>query len=299
MFVWTISVLGSVCFAIANVVARRGLVYVADATIGIMLSVPVGLPYYLAILAVIGQVGSLFSFSWQNYLWLAGAGIVHYVLGRSLNYRAMKLIGANLTNIILGISPLVTAIIAISVLRETFTWRILIGTLLVTFGLMGVGVTRETFQKGGRLFPGVSRTAILCAAGAGTLWGLTPIMVKMGLSGTSGVGAPIAGAFVSHAAATIVLAFNLRRPDKRASLFGMKGRAAVFFVLSGLSIVTAHLVRYIALSMAPASVVTPPLSISPVFVLLFSFLINRKIEILNLAVILGTIAMVVGAILVV
>jgi uncharacterized membrane protein len=53
----------------------------------------------------------------------------------------------------------------------------------------------------------------------------------------------------------------------------------------------------VALGLAPASVVAPLVSITPVFLLVFSFLFNRKLEIFSRSVIIGTVTVVMGTIL--
>ena len=64
--------------------------------------------------------------------------------------------------------------------------------------------------------------------------------------------------------------------------------------MAGLLSFTANFVRYIALKLAPASVVTPLASTVPVFVLIFSFVFNRKLEIFNARVVIGTLFVVIG-----
>ena len=59
-----------------------------------------------------------------------------------------------------------------------------------------------------------------------------------------------------------------------------------------------YLVFILALSLAPASVVAPLVSISPVFLLFFSFLFNRNLEIFSLPIIIGAVTVVIGGILI-
>jgi len=73
----------------------------------------------------------------------------------------------------------------------------------------------------------------------------------------------------------------------------------IMFSLVGLSSALAHLLRYIALDIGLASVVTPLFSIAPIFHIFLAYLLNRKLEVFSKAVILGTFAVVVGTILIV
>ena len=68
----------------------------------------------------------------------------------------------------------------------------------------------------------------------------------------------------------------------------MPGRAIGLFVFVGLFAALANLFRFIALHLAPASVASPLTSSSPIFLLIFSFLFNRQLEIFSRPVIIGT-----------
>ena len=122
-------------------------------------------------------------------------------------------------------------------------------------------------------------------------WGVAPIFVKLGLDG---IGSPVAGAFISFVAATASLSLSLLNQRIRISISATSGRAAGLFFTAGLFSFAANFVRYIALKLAPASVVTPLASTVPVFVLIFSFVFNRKLEIFNTRMVLGAISVVIG-----
>ena len=132
----------------------------------------------------------------------------------------------------------------------------------------------------------------------GLITGIDYIFMKLGLSSTSSP-SPVAAAFISFAAATVVSSAFLCNENKRTTLFNMKREGVRLYFISGMFGSVGHLMRYVALSLGPASVVAPIVSTSPIFVLLFSFLLNRKLEVFSLNVIIGIIAVVVGAILLV
>jgi len=69
------------------------------------------------------------------------------------------------------------------------------------------------------------------------------------------------------------------------------------FVLNGLLAGGVNLLRYLALNLSPASVVSPLFSTSPIFLLGLSFLFNRKIEVFGRFVVIGIIAVVIGSVL--
>ncbi len=291
-----LAILGALTFAFSGIVTRRAVIRVVNAAAGVLITVPLGVPFFLLILIATGQTGSVLGFSWQSYAWLSAAGIIHFVAGRSLSYGCVQLVGQNMANVLHRVSPLVAVVLGVSILGETLTWQLIVGVLLIVGGITLAVLTPQMLRRGRGLFSGIPRKAILLGAGAGLSWGITPILIKLGLNGS---GSPVAGAFISYSVATIVLSFFLWNPNTRAAFMSIKSRALGLFLLVGLLAATAQLLRYTALDTTPASVVSPLFSTSPIFQLILAFLFNRKLEVFNRMVIVGTMAVVVGSILLV
>ncbi|MFC1874402.1 EamA family transporter [Chloroflexota bacterium] len=289
-----LAVLAALTFSFYGIISRRAVVSLPDATAGVLISVPISVPFFIFILAITGQISDVTSFSWQSYLWLSAAGIVHFIIGRSLSYKCVQLVGMNISNIVQRVSTLVAVTLGITVLSEPITWQLTVGVLLITTGVLIAGSNSLMFK--GNALAGISPMALLFGLGAGIAWGTSPILIKIGLEGS---GSPVAGAFISYSAATIALGISMWDGKRREALFSLKGRTAVLFSLAGLLAAGAHLLRYIALSMAPASVISPIFSISPIFMLTLAFLFNRKLELFSAPVIIGTIAVVIGSLLLV
>tara|TARA_B100000809_G_C14901830_1_gene446549 strand:- start:182 stop:502 length:321 start_codon:yes stop_codon:yes gene_type:complete len=72
--------------------------------------------------------------------------------------------------------------------------------------------------------------------------------------------------------------------------------AVRWFVLSSLLTFSAQLSRYLALAVAPVTVVVPLMRTVPIFVQVFSFLINRNLEVFSTAVVIGILCTVAGTI---
>jgi drug/metabolite transporter (DMT)-like permease len=208
----------------------------------------------------------------------------------------VQLVGANIATIFFRTAPLVAVFLGISVLGESVTWQLIVGVLLIFGGIMITGFNPQMLRNGYGLPSGIPRKAILLGVGSGLSWGISPIMVKIGLEGS---GIPAAGAFISCLAATIVLTFFMLKPNTRVAFKAITSGPLKLFLIMGLLVNTTQLLRYTALGMAPASVVSPLFSISPIFQLVLAFLFNRKLEVFNKPIILGTIAVVIGSILLV
>lgn len=290
------ALLAAIAYASNTILIRRAVLKVSDAALGILISVPMGVPLFFSILAVTGQTGSIFRFSRQDYLWLSLAGILHFVVGRSLYYECVQRVGANIAGILRRSNILVAVILGITVLDETLTWRLVAGVSLIITGITLTGFSPQTFRNTDGRFVRVPLRALLYGLGCGLSWGISPIFVKMALKGS---GSAIAGGFISFLAATAVLGISVTARKRRTAGKELIGSAGVLFFSAGLLSFIANLVRYVALGLAPASIVTPLVATEPVFVMMLSFLFNRKLEIFSRPVIIGTIIVVAGTILLV
>jgi len=288
-----LAVITALTFAVSIIILRRAVIQVTDATAGTIITIPTILLFITIILTIIGQIDSVFSFSWQSYLWFSSAGIVHHLVGRSLNYNSVRLVGANVTSVMRRIQPLVTVILGISILGEALTWQLIVGVLLIFFGIMVAGVAPEDFRSGRNLFSGIPRRALLFGFGNGLAWGISPIMVKMGLRGSD---SPMGGLLIALLAATITSSILLYNPNTRAALAGITLRAVSLFFKVAVIEGTALLARYTALSIAPASVVEPLVSTSLILIIILSFLFNRNLEVFSKPIMMGIIAVVAGSI---
>jgi uncharacterized membrane protein len=124
---------------------------------------------------------------------------------------------------------------------------------------------------------------------------VSPIFVRMALEGT-GPGASLAGGLISYLAASAVLAIILLWPGRWRELFALTRESAKWFTFSGIFVCLSQIFRYMALSVAPVTVVTPILRLSLIFRFVFSWLINREHEIFGGRAIAGTIVSLVGAV---
>jgi len=287
-----LGILSALAFALNAIFTRRGVLKVADPAVGALISVPLGVPFFFLILATMRELGSIASFSWQAYAWLAAAGIANFAVGRSFNYRLVRMVGANLASVINQFSPLVSVILGITVLSEPLSWRLALGVFLIIGGMLATTINpRKNDLKN---ISAVTGKAWLTGLLVGISWGISPIFIKIGLGDS---GSPMAGAFVSFVAATAVLSTSLWSASGRTSLRSTKGMALLFFCIAGSLSATAQLLRYVALSIGAASVVQPVISLNPLFLLALSFFFNRKIEAFGPMVIIGILAAVGGTIL--
>ena len=90
------ALLAAFTFSLGTVSMRRGVFQAGESLTGVLISITIGAILFSLIILSTRDWIELFSLSWQAFTLLGAAGIVHFVLGRTLNYTAWRLIGANI-----------------------------------------------------------------------------------------------------------------------------------------------------------------------------------------------------------
>jgi len=288
------AILGALVFAFCGITIRRSVIKIPDASLGVLINVPTGLLFFLLILIATDQIGHLGDFTWRDLLYFSAAGILQLAVYRSFMFNCIKLVGANVTSALRRIRTLVAVILGIGFLGEPLSLNLITGVLLIVFGVTLTGLGPQSFTGGKGISANTLKKTLLFGFLGGLAGGTSPILIKMGLSDSA---SPLGGAFISHLAATIILCIPLTNPVKRKNLRTMPATAVGLFMLNGVLAGSATLLRYLALKLSPASVVSPLFSISPIFLLGLSFLFNRKIEIFSRFIVIGIITVVIGSIL--
>lgn len=101
---------------------------------------------------------------------------------------------------------------------------------------------------------------------------------------------------MSYLAATVVLMLVLALPGRWTDFRRIGRGTAKWFVVSGLLACLSQMARYMALAVAPVSVVSPIQRLSLVFRVYFGWLINPKHEVFDGRVIAGTVVSLIGAV---
>src|SRR5690606_22215579 len=125
--------LAAATFAFNNAAARRG-VLTGSVARAIAIPRPIGVPLVFIGALAVGALPILAEFSATSLLYLATAGVIHFVWGRYCNYRATKAMGANLVGPVQQVSLVLTLGLAIGILGEALTPLRVIGILLVVLG---------------------------------------------------------------------------------------------------------------------------------------------------------------------
>lgn len=282
-------------FGLNNAALRRGVLK-GSVLQAMAITVPMGVPLFALAAAALGGLGALDGFSAQGLFWLAVAGIVHFIIGRYGNYRATRAMGANLSGPVQQMSILVSLVLALLYLGESLTPLSVLGILLVVVGPL---VMMRGRQKGEKTRSGFEPRyaegyfyGAVCALG----YGASPLFIAWGLEG-GGVAESLAGGLVSYAASAAVIGLILLVPGQLGQVLTLERGPAGWFVVSGLFVFLSQMFRYMALAVAPVSIVVPIQRLSVVFRVLFSWLINRDHELFGFWVLFGIAISLVGAVL--
>jgi drug/metabolite transporter (DMT)-like permease len=306
--------LGAFTFALNNVTMRRGVV-TGSVLQGMALTVPIGGLSFLVMTASFGELGQLTMFPMAALVWLAGQGIVHFVIGRYCNYRSNQLMGVNLTAPVVQLQVPFAMLLAVLTLHEKFTVLQAIGSALM---LGGSFITQTNAGRGsernsatlpaaaGRIQeeatpkpsfqPRVVRGYIF-GLGAAMCYGSSPLMAREAFLHAPGV-STVAGGSLAYLAATLFFSLILLKPGSVANIKSLRRENLPWFLASSVLVAISQAFVYASLAAAPLMVVTPILQLSLVFRLFLSQLINRDHEVMNTAVIIGAFTAVTGSLLV-
>ncbi|MBI2133187.1 DMT family transporter [Candidatus Woesearchaeota archaeon] len=225
-----------------------------------------------------------FILNWKAVAVFAVAGILAPGFARMLRYASLERMGIARTGPITATSPIISTAIAVFFLGEHLTLAIVLGTLLILGGILVA--SRKDLDT--------NREDMIFAFGAAVLVGIALPIRKYGLSLLD---SPI---LVGTVTATIALfiAITLIGFTGNLSKVSYKDRNMKFYLAAGVCTSAAFVLNYYAVSSGNVSTIGPLLQTTAIFALIFSQLFIRHLEGLTKEVWIGTIVVVVGAILV-
>lgn len=294
-----LALLSAAAFALNNAAARRGVLS-GSVLQAMAISVPFGVPFFFAGLFVFGSVEDLAAFSGREIAWLAAAGILHFVLGRYANYRGQKAIGVVMMGPIQDLNIVISIVLAVIFLGEKITPLMAIGITLVVVGPALVFETKAkkaARPKRSATFKPAYAEGFLFAALSGLAYGASPILVRIGLEGSPDIGRGVAAGLISYIAATALIGAFLLMPGGYRHVRSMRPHEALWFTIAGFFVGIAQMTRYMALAVAPVSVVAPIMRLSSIFRIYFSWILNRQHEEFSSTIIIATFVSLMGAVI--
>jgi drug/metabolite transporter (DMT)-like permease len=289
-----LAVLSAASFAATNATGRRGVVTGTPAQ-GMVLSNPVGVLCFLVVAVLTGEISRVGEFSSIAAAWMAGVGVLHFVLGRYANFRANQSAGTNLTAPVVQLNSIVTLSLAVVVLHEPCTLLQIIGGVTMLSGAFITQRQRQARAPAVPIFSPRYAEGYLFALFAALAYGTSPIMTRSALQST-GLSSAILGGLIAYGAATAVITVMiLASPSLRRNIMSMRRENLGWFISSGVYVALAQGFLYAAVSVAPLMVVIPLLQLSLMFRFFFSMWLNPQHEVFGVKVIIGSVISILGA----
>jgi drug/metabolite transporter (DMT)-like permease len=255
----------------------------ADADAGALVTTAVAALVCIVIAAALGQWSRV---PWGDTWPFLVAGIVAPGISQLLFTRAVGLIGASRTAILVGISPVLSAAIAIALLGEPFRVSLAIGTLFVVCG--GTLLAAEGGRVRGFLTLGAG-----FGATAAALFSVRDNFVRWVERGSSVPGVVAAACSLTAASAVlvaVVAAGGEMIPRTRA--------AAKPFLLPGVIYGTAYAFLLTAFDRGRVTIVAPLYATESLWAVVFSALILRRAERLGPRLVAASLLVVAGGALI-
>jgi drug/metabolite transporter (DMT)-like permease len=210
--------------------------------------------------------GDLSGLDWVDTWPFLVTGLFAPGISQILFTRAVGVIGPSRTAVFVGVSPVLSAAIAVTVLDEPLHVALVLGTLLVVAG--GTLLVRERVGPGALLSLGIGM-----ALGAALLFAVRDNLVRWAARGSDVPGFVAASA--SLASATLVIAVVvLLRPHA-----GLRVRQTFRpFVLSGLVYGISYACLYSAFDRGRVTVVAPLVATESLWAVLISIVVLRHSE---------------------
>jgi uncharacterized membrane protein len=305
-----LAVLSSAAFALNAATVRRGVLK-ASVSQGMAITVPIGVPLFLCAALFAGYLGAVSEFSARALFLLSLAGVLHFVWGRYCNYRATKAMGATAGMPLRALDFPLKLALAIVFLGEVLTPLRILGIGLILAG-GALAIKRRKHRKAeAKARPAPESVGAAAAPVPAfepnytegytfillsiTGYGLSPLFVRMALEDV-GLGPALAGGLVSYLAASAVIGLTFLKPGQLAHVRAIDSTSTKWFLVSALFVALSHMFRYMALAVAPITVVAPIQRAASLLRVVFNWLINRDYEVFEPRLLAGIFVSVLGGV---
>ncbi|MBI2185158.1 MAG: DMT family transporter [Thaumarchaeota archaeon] len=253
------------------------------------------LPMYITLALADGEMTVLPTSGYYFLLIFAAQGLIHFVIGRTLNWKSIQLIGAARASQINKTEAIFTMILAYLILSDPLTLPIAIGGLAVITGTLIISKSgdRGTSSK---TTAGNFRKGVALGILTGLSWGSSPLLIREGLRTLR---LPLGGGLIAAVSGALGLVLMLAATGRISKLRGIPLSSMKYVLAAGAIFSVATVTRILSLVEIPATVFAPIQATSPLFSILFAYLFMRRSESLNILVGLGAAFTVGGSLLII
>ena len=274
----------AICFSIAHIFVRRGLVY-SNALTGSLISLGTTTTIFWLLAVLFIPLPNMIVPAMAYFI---AAGIFAPGIGQTLGYIGMERIGVARSAPIVNTSPIFSSLLAVSLLDEVWTVQNVIGTCLVILSVVILSSDRPTqrqWRKSDIAYPVLGAMA----------FGISTTLRKSGLNEFPN---PLLAAAVTVGTAFLVLCAIVHFGfGRRALQFNHQGSGWLF--AAALLNACAILSLFFALNIGRIVEVEPLVACNPLLTLLWTAIFLRGIERLSRRIVISAIATVAGTVLVI
>jgi drug/metabolite transporter (DMT)-like permease len=274
----------ALCFSIAHIFVRRGLVH-SNALTGSLISLGTSAVIFWLLLIALLPLSALRAPAVGFFI---AGGIFAPAIGQTLGYIGMERIGVARSSPIVNTSPIFSSILAVVFLGEVWLPQNIIGTCLVILGVVVLS-TRNAAAGEWRM------KDVIYPVFAAVAFGISTTLRKTGLMA---VPEPLLGAAVTLGTAFMVLLIIIRLRGGRQQL-KINRKSSGWLFGAALVNTAAILSFFAALNLGQIVRVEPLVACNPLLTILWTGIFLRQIEQLSGRIILGALVTVAGTVLVV
>jgi len=226
----------------------------------------------------------------EGLILFAISGVLTPGIVRLFYYSGLKKLGAPVNSSVFSIYPLYSVLLAVLLLSEMLSFENWIGVLLVIVG----GALVEMSSR--KINTGVihNRKNLIFPILGGLTLGISSIIRKYALDFYN---APVLGVAVAYTFSLLPYALMLMLSTSTRKELSLK-QDLRFFWKAGIGQALSWILSFYALSYEQVSVITPLLSIEPLFVALFAYVYLRELEHVSRKLVVSIILTVLGVVLV-
>jgi DME family drug/metabolite transporter len=218
------------------------------------------------------------------------SGVLTPGIVRLLYYSGLKKLGAPVNSSVFSIYPLYSVLLAVLFLSEMLSLENWVGVLLVIVG--GVLVEMSSREINGGVLHN-RRNLVFPILGGFTL-GVSSIIRKYALDIYN---APVLGVAVAYTFSFLPYVLMLVFSGSTRKALSLK-QDVRFFWLAGIGQALSWILSFYALSFEEVSIITPLLSVEPLFVALFAYIYLRDLEQVSRKLVVSIVLTVLGVVLV-
>jgi drug/metabolite transporter (DMT)-like permease len=226
----------------------------------------------------------------EGLVLFAVGGVLTPGLVRLFYYGGLKKLGTSVNSSIFSVYPLYSSLLAVFLLSEILSVENWIGILCVVFGVVFVEMSSREINGRDK---SAKKSLIFPVLGGLTL-GISSIIRKYALDVCD---APVFGVAVAYTFSLLPYFLMLMLSTSTRKELSLK-RDFRFFWIAGIGQALSWILSFYALSYEQVSIITPLLSIEPLFVVLFAYFYLRELERVSPKLVASIVLTVIGVILV-